>query len=409
MSAPERETHVIVRCHEIMLKGRNRPFFINQLLENLNRAVAGQGVRSVRPAHNRIALHLEPGADWRPVAAAVQRVFGVENVSPAFRTRVDLDALAETVTANLDGRITGTFRIDTHRAWKQFPLNSEEINRQLGRIVQERTGAPVRLKGADTVITVEILPREAFVSFEKLPGPGGLPVGTGGRVVALLSGGIDSPVAAWRIMKRGCRVTFVHFHSYPFLDSSSRQKSQELVELLDRWQGDSRLYLVPIGEAQRNIVLNAPEPYRTLLYRRLMVRLAERIAQAEGALALVTGESLGQVASQTLEALLVIERVTPLPILRPLIGLDKTEIVAQAQAIGTYEVSILPDQDCCQLFQPRHPVTRPTLAAVEEAEAGLDLPQLVQSCLAEVELVEHGPQGRSKRQVSLAPDAGVPV
>jgi len=210
-----------------------------------------------------------------------------------------------------------------------------------------------------------------------MPGPGGLPVGASGTVAALLSGGIDSPVAAWRMMKRGCRVVFVHFHSVPYLPATSQAKARTLVERLTAWQYESRLLLVPFGEIQREVVLTVPPPARVIVYRRLMVRIAEALAGERSALALATGESLGQVASQTLESIARIDEAATLPILRPLIGMDKLEITAEAQRLGTFEVSIEPDADCCTLFVPAHPATRMSEAEVRAVEARLDIPRLV--------------------------------
>jgi thiamine biosynthesis protein ThiI len=233
---------------------------------------------------------------------------------------------------------------------------------------------------------VEVLPRDLYFSFAREVGPGGLPVGVSGRVVSLLSGGIDSPVAACRLMKRGCQVTFVHFHSFPFLDATSRDKAVELVQVLTRFQYRSMLYLVPFGEIQRQVVVSAPAPLRVVLYRRLMGRIAEQIARREHAKALVTGESLGQVASQTLENLAVIEEAVGIPVLRPLIGSDKEEIVQQARALGTYEISIIPDQDCCRLFVPRHPATSSSLEEIRQAESHLEVEKLVQMGLDQLEM-----------------------
>jgi thiamine biosynthesis protein ThiI len=213
-------------------------------------------------------------------------------------------------------------------------------------------------------------------------------VGTGGTLLSLLSGGLDSPVATYRMLKRGCHIDFVHFHSYPFVDRSSQEKAHQLAELLTRLQYSARLFLVPFGEIQQQIVGATPPSYRVVLYRRYMIRIATALAQRTGAKALVTGESLGQVASQTLENLGVIEAASTLPILRPLIGMDKTEIICQARAIGTYPISIRPDQDCCTLFVPRHPATRATLSAIEAAEQALDTPALLQIALAGVQTAD---------------------
>ena len=231
-------------------------------------------------------------------------------------------------------------------------------------------------------IHVEALTDEAFYFFGKHQGAGGLPVGASGRVVALLSGGIDSPVAAWRLMRRGCRVVFLHFHSYPVLSRASQEKVRELANLLTQYQYASRLLLVPFADLQQQVILTVPAPLRVVIYRRLMMRIAEEVARRQRALALVTGEVVGQVASQTVENLNRINEVVTLPVLRPLIGMDKEEITAQAQQLGTYPISIIPDQDCCTLFTPRHPATKARRGDVERAEASLPIQEMVEKALA---------------------------
>ena len=256
-----------------------------------------------------------------------------------------------------------------------------------GRIKSAR-GWKVDLENADLVIHIELLTDEAFYFFGKERGPGGLPTGTAGRVACLLSGGIDSPVAAHRMMRRGCSVTFVHFHSYPILSRASQEKARQLVALLTQWQQRSRLYLVPFGDIQQQVVLAVPAPMRVVVYRRLMMRIAEQIARARAAQALVTGDVVGQVASQTLENLAVIGNVAAMPIFRPLIGMDKEEITAEATKLGSYPISIIPDQDCCTLFTPRHPQTRARLAQVEAAEAVLPIQEFVEQAVRDA-VVEH--------------------
>jgi thiamine biosynthesis protein ThiI len=246
----------------------------------------------------------------------------------------------------------------------------------------------VSLNHPELTVYIELIPRQTLVYLEKLPGSGGLPLGMSGRLMCLLSGGLDSPVAAYRMMKRGCEVDFVHFHSYPFLDRSSQDKARQLVRLLTRYQYASRLFLAPFGDVQQHIIGTAPPPYRVVLYRRCMLRIAEALARQREALALVTGESLGQVASQTLQNLSVIEAAATLPVLRPLIGMDKSEIIQEAQAIGTHDTSILPDQDCCTLFVPRHPTTRAQPDRIEALEQSLDLPALMQLALDGMQTVD---------------------
>ena len=381
-------TSILVRYHEIALKKGNRPYFVELLKRNLVSAVKDLGFKEIRSLPGRLLMLFGEQADEEKIGRRIERVFGVANFSFVERTSLDLEALKSGILEALDGRRFSSFRIDAKRGDKEFPLTSPEINRKIGAAVKETTGARVDLKNAECTISIEILPRDAFFGFDKIAGPGGLPVGASGRAVSLISGGIDSPVAAYRMMQRGCRLVFVHFHSAPYLDKSSQEKVRELVKLLTRHQFASRLYLVPFGEIQRQIVAAVMRPLRVVLYRRMMIRIAEAIAKKEKASALITGESLAQVASQTLENLAVIEKAATLPILRPLEGMDKQEIIDQARRIGTFETSCIPDQDCCQLFVPRHPATKARLADVEEAESRLDLAGLIQLGVEKAEVEE---------------------
>ena len=270
---------------------------------------------------------------------------------------------------DLGDRQTDTFRVSARRADKRFPLTSPQIEREVGGRIKEARGWRVDLANPALTIHVEALTVGGVLLLRQGAGRrAGLPAGTSGRVVCLLSGGIDSPVAAWRMMRRGCRVIFVHFHSYPILSRASQEKVRELVGVLTRFQYDSRLFLVPFGEIQQQVVLAVAPPLRVVIYRRLMMRIAEAIALRARAQSLVTGEVVGQVASQTLENMSAIDRVVTMPVLRPLVGMDKDEITAEAQRLGTYPISIIPDQDCCTLFTPRHPATKARLADVEAAE-----------------------------------------
>jgi len=368
----------VVHYHEISLKRGNRPLFLRQLQHNLLRAVGDLGPVELSQLSGRIVLDLARHRAPADLLERLARVSGVANFALAIRTGVSREMLRAAVEQAIGGRAFGSFRITARRAFKTFPLTSVELNRELGaHVLAQRPGCRVSLEHPELNVRVEVLPDEAFVYCDPQPGAGGLPVGTGGTVVALLSGGIDSPVAAWRLMKRGCRVVFVHFHSAPYLPDLSRGKARELVARLTQWQYYSRLFIVPFGEIQREVVLAVPPPARVVVYRRLMVRIAEGVARQVGALALVTGESLGQVASQTLHNLTRIDEVASMPILRPLIGMDKLEITEQARALGTFEVSIEPDADCCTLFTPRHPATRIAAEEVAAVEARLDLIGLV--------------------------------
>ena len=368
---------VLIRYHEIALKKGNRAYFTELLKRNLVSAVKDLGVKDIRSLPARLLLSFKNDIEPAVVARRVGAVFGVANFSLVEKTPRDIDALRLRILEALNGAQFESFRIETQRGDKTFPLTSPEINRQLGAVVKEKSGARVDLSNPELTITVEILPRDAFFGFDKIPGAGGLPVGASGRLVSLISGGIDSPIAAYRMMQRGCRLVFVHFHSAPYLDKTSQEKVRRLVSMLTRHQFLSRLYLVPFGEIQRQIVAAVSRPLRVVLYRRMMMRIAEGVARREKAKALVTGESLGQVASQTLENMSVIQQAATLPILRPLVGMDKQEIIDQARRIGTFEISSIPDQDCCQLFVPKHPATKATLDEVEDAESKYDLNEMI--------------------------------
>ena len=368
---------VIVHYHEVGLKRGNRPLFLRHLARNLTRTTSDLGPVRLRQLSGRILLDLDDHPAPEKVRDRILRVFGVASAALAYRVPSTLEAMKAVVGRLVERRTFASFRISARRAFKTYPLTSVELNRQLGAFVLEKVAARVDLKEPELEIHVEVMPSETFVYVDPMTGPGGLPVGASGTVVALLSGGIDSPVAAWRMMKRGCRVVFVHFHSVPYLPATSQAKARALVERLTEWQYESRLLQVPFGEIQREVVLTVPPPARVIVYRRLMVRIAEALAREGAALALATGESLGQVASQTLQNIARIDEAAGMPILRPLIGMDKLEITGEAQRLGTFEISIEPDADCCTLFVPAHPATRMSEDEVCAVEARLDVPRLV--------------------------------
>ena len=377
---------IVLHYQEIALKGNNRPWFITKLVRNLKAATADLNVRDVRALVGRIEIVLGEDSDWAAVRDRISRVFGIANFAQAGRAPLDLDAIAAQILADLGDREPRTFRVSARRADKRFPLTSPQIEREIGGQIKAVRGWTVDLDNPEFTIHVEALTNEAFYSFGKERGAGGMPVGAGGRVACLLSGGIDSPVAAWRLMRRGCRVLLIHFHSYPILSRASVEKTRELARLLARFQLHSRLFLVPFGDIQQQIVLAVAPPLRVVIYRRFMMRIAERIARHGRAQALVTGEVVGQVASQTLENLSSINSVVSMPVLRPLIGMDKEEIVAEAARLGSYPISIIPDQDCCTLFTPRHPATRARGLDVQRAEASLDIEAIVERAVTAAEV-----------------------
>jgi tRNA uracil 4-sulfurtransferase len=380
---------VVVHYAEIGLKGRNRPFFERHLQENIWRRLAGLGIKGVRWQHGRFLVSLAGEAGVEEVLARLRTVPGIAYAAPAYGLERDLEALKVAVVEALPppSQPVRSFRVQARRADKGFRLTSPEINAELGAHVRVATGWRVDLSNPDLVVWVEVLQNMFLFYLDRVAGMGGLPVGASGTVGLLLSGGIDSPVAGYYALKRGCRTVAIHFHSGPFGDwLGSEFKIRSLVTHLQDYGLEARYYVVPIGEMQREMVVNAPAPPRILLYRRLMFRVAEALTLREGGLALVTGENLGQVASQTLESLGAVQAAATLPVLRPLIGLDKQEIVALAQGIGTYDLSIDQSDDCCQFLVPRQVVTRPTVAEIDAAEANLDVEGMVSAAMAAARL-----------------------
>jgi len=383
----------IIHYHELALKGRNRPYFEQRLVKNLRLVLHDLGIRQVDALPGRIRILLKEDSPWEAIKPRLARTFGISHFSLAHSVPLDLahpslDALKTAVGQEVAPLAFTTFRVSTKRADKRFPLTSVDVDREIGAHLCRLTGKKVSLGHPDLTVQIELLAKDAYYATRKEAGPGGLPVGISGKVACCISGGIDSPVAAYRMMKRGCRTVFVHFHGRPYVSRASEEKVREIVRLLTQYQHYSRLYLVPFGEIQRQIVLGAPAPFRIVLYRRMMLRIAEELAGKERCWALVTGDSLGQVASQTPENLSVVQEAAQLPILRPLIGMDKIEITEQAQQIGTFETSIEPDQDCCKLFVPPHPSTKTDLETIRKIERGFDLGALVKQGLEQAELAE---------------------
>jgi thiamine biosynthesis protein ThiI len=374
---------IVVHYKELALKGRNRPWFVQLLVRHLRGALHGVNVAAVRPVMGRIEIDLHDDAAWNEARERLGRVFGIANFSRGRRGPLDFRALADAVLADLATVEADSFRVSARRADKRFPLTSPQIEREVGGLIKQARGWRVDLENPALTVHLEILSDHAFYFFGKELGAGGLPTGTGGRLACLLSGGIDSPVAAFRMMRRGCKVMFVHFHSYPILSRASQEKVREIVALLTRYQQRSRLAMVAFGELQQQVVLAVAPELRVVIYRRLMLRIAERLARQWRARALVTGEVVGQVASQTLENMTVIADATRLQVLRPLVGMDKDEIAAAAARLGTLPISNIPDQDCCTLFTPRHPATRARLEHVVAAEEALPIAAMVDTAAAQ--------------------------
>ena len=383
----------IVHYHELALKGRNRDAFEQQLLRNIREALADLGIRRVEALQGRLKVSLPDHVPAAIIRERLGRVFGISNfllteAVPLHLSQPDLENLKHVASRQVRDLPFQSFRVSAKRADKRLRLTSMDVERIIGRHLCETTGRKVDLKHPELTVHIELVTREAHLSARKEAGPGGMPVGVSGTIATLLSGGIDSPVAAYRMMKRGCRVVFIHFSGRPLVSRASEEKAQELARLLTTYQYHSRLYVVPFGEIQRDIVAGTPAPFRVVLYRRMMVRIAEELARRDGCWALATGDSLGQVASQTPDNLSVTEEAAELPILRPLIGMDKVEITAQAQSIGSFDTSIEPDQDCCKLFVPVHPSTRTKLDTVRKIERSFDLGAMVKQGLEKAELSE---------------------
>ncbi len=386
---------LLVRYGEIGTKGKNRHVFEQRLQANMLAALGGLGVERVDRAHARLYVPLQ--ADVTEMTKRLQKVFGISSISPVKQTPLDKAAITEAAIEVMGallakegplGQSQITFKVDTRRANKGFPITSPEMSRDLGAVLL-KTYPELRVDVHEPDITLQIEIREhySYVYTEKIPGPGGLPVGVSGKGALLLSGGIDSPVAGYLMMKRGVAPIAVHFHSPPFTSERSREKVLDLARILASYGGPIKVHVVHFTEIQKAINAHCPGKLMVTIMRRMMLRLAEAIANREGALALITGESLGQVASQTMESIAVTNAVVDLPVLRPLIGADKMEIIEIAEAIGTYKLSIQPYEDCCTIFVPRHPETHPKKREVAAAEAKLPMDALLEEALARTEVV----------------------
>lgn len=378
-------SHLVVHYGELALKGRNRHLFEQRLIDELSRRACTIGPARVRKLSGRVLIEFAAPAIWGQLAQVARNTFGLANAHGMCRVRPDISAIEGAALECAAATTFSSFAVRCRRGEKSFPMTSQDVCVRIGRRIEETTGARVDLTAPEWTCWIEIMSEDAFVGAHRVEGPGGLPVGISGKVAALLSGGIDSPVAAWRMMRRGCRIVFIHFHSAPFTSAASREKVVELARRLSVWQGNGRLALVPFGSIQQQVVASVPDAYRIIVYRRLMIRIAQAIAGATGCEALVTGESLGQVASQTLSNMATIENVSELPVLRPLVGMDKQEITDEAKSIGTYDVSIEPYDDCCTFLEPSSPATRSRAKELDTVERQLDVAHLVDEGVSKTE------------------------
>lgn len=381
---------LIVKYGEIGVKGKNRYIFENKLIKNVKNILKPIGKFNVYKEYGRIYVDLD-GYDYEEVVEEVKKVFGIVGVCPAVRAEKDYNLLKELALKMLEEKIEQgykSFKVDSRRGDKDFKLTSQEMGLDIGGylVSQVKDKIAVDVRNPEVKIHCELRQNHVMVYSDTIPGYGGLPLGTNGRAMSLLSGGIDSPVASWMVAKRGMELECIHFHSYPFTSEKSQEKVRDLAQILAKYCGRVRLHKVNMLEIQKSIGLNCKDEEMTIISRRFMMRIAERVAESRHCDALVTGESIGQVASQTIQGLTCTNASVKMPVFRPLIAMDKTEIIEVAQKIGTFETSILPEEDCCTVFSPKKPVTKPKLDRIEKSENKLDVEKLIQDAIDNIEV-----------------------
>ncbi len=379
---------ILIRYGEIYLKGNNRYYFESMLIRNIKKAIA-QFECEFKQSQSRYTVENYSDSDEKKIIKALKCVAGIHSVSPAFVVETDKELIAQTASSLIKDQ-NGTFRVTVNRADKKFPIKSTPFSAEIGGVILEKYPTlKVKLNGADQEIFVDIRENgKTYLYSEILPGQNGMPIGTSGKGVVLLSGGIDSPVAAYRMAKRGMELTYLHFHSFPYTSLQAKEKVVSLAKILKKYALTDKILVVPFTEIQQAIHENCPAEFMITIMRRFMMRIAERIAIEKGAGTIITGESLGQVASQTLESITVTNSVVKLPVFRPLIGMDKTEIIDVAKEIDTFETSILPYEDCCTVFLPKFPVIKPKIEIIEKAELKLDIEALIEKAISNIEIIE---------------------
>ncbi len=383
------ERVIIAHHHEITLKGENRGFFERQLQQNIRRSLGDfLPATSIGGGYGRSIIYLPSRGDEKRILERMTRIFGLANVGIGYKIPQDIQTFCEIAESLLLDRKFETLKVDTRRPDKRFPYSSMEVNRQVGEYLCNRFGVRANLSHPDETIFIELVDGVAYIYRTRLAGLGGLPVGVSGKLVALLSAGFDSPVASWMMMRRGAIIHGVHFHSMPYTGVASVDQVRQLARVLAQYQMRMKLYLVPFADVQQEIVLHSPPPLRIVLYRRMMLRIAESIAVREKAEGLVTGESVGQVASQTLRNIRVIDEAATFPILRPLSGTDKEEIIALARKIGTHDISREPYDDCCSFLAPRNPETKADIHLVRQAEGLFDIPAILAKAIDQLRVEE---------------------
>lgn len=388
------EKILIVRCGEVALKGMNKPYFERMLAERIHKRLksAGYGKASVKRHEGLIFVRFDREWETMQLAGEISKVFGVASISPAVESESKMEAIGKEAVKFMERlceeRCVMTFKVEAKRADKQFPIKSPDIARQIGGYVLKGLKVlKVDVHNPDVRLFVDVRHDKSYIYSDKISGFGGLPLGTNGKGLVLLSGGIDSPVAAWMMAKRGMMIEAIHFHSYPYTSPRAQEKVEDLAKIVASYCGSFKMHVINILPIQEQIVKNCPEAETTIHVRRFMMRIAEKIAERNSAMMLITGENLGQVASQTAEALVVTDNCVKMPVMRPLIAMDKIDIIAKAQEIGTFETSIEPYEDCCTVFLPKHPTTKPQLDKIEISDSKLDIDTLVENAIAEEEII----------------------
>lgn len=383
----------IVRCGEVALKGMNKPYFERMLVDRIRKNLKDFDGVDVRRHEGLIFVRADKQYDKEQLIRQISKVFGVASISPAVEAPSNLDAIGEEAVKYMmeliETKGVRTFKVEAKRADKNFPVKSPDIGRIIGaKVLIGCKVLKVDVHNPDVHLFVDVRHDKSYIYQQKIAGFGGLPLGTNGKGMVLLSGGIDSPVAAWMMAKRGMVIEAVHFHSYPYTSQRAQEKVEDLARIVASYCGNFKMHVINLLPIQEQIVQNCPEEETTILVRRFMMRIAEKIAEKNKAMMLITGENLGQVASQTAEALVVTDACVKMPVMRPLIAMDKVDIMDKAEEIGTFETSIQPYEDCCTVFLPKHPTTKPKLERILESESHLDVDALVDAAVASAEIVQ---------------------
>ncbi len=383
----------IVRCGEVALKGMNKPYFERMLVDRIRKNLKGFDAVDVRRHEGLIFVRADKKYDKEQLIKQISKVFGVASISPAVEAPSNLDAIGEEAVKYMmeliETKGVKTFKVEAKRADKNFPVKSPDIGRIIGaKVLIGCKVLKVDVHNPDVHLFVDVRHDKSYIYQQKIAGFGGLPLGTNGKGMVLLSGGIDSPVAAWMMAKRGMVIEAVHFHSYPYTSQRAQEKVEDLARIVASYCGNFKIHVINLLPIQEQIVQNCPEEETTILVRRFMMRIAEKIAEKNRAMMLITGENLGQVASQTAEALVVTDACVKMPVMRPLIAMDKVDIMDKAEEIGTFETSIQPYEDCCTVFLPKHPTTKPKLERILESESHLDVEALVDAAVHSAEVVQ---------------------